>query len=274
MKTTYPAGILPAVRKIFDDFCEPRTACVGPDGQKVSLLTTKVDRWDMRRATFCLSGVHEGEMSMWSVPFEGGVWIANHILSHPEDFTGKTVLDIGSGSGLIAIAAALTGAHAIAVDSSPLAFNAIKANAALNNVSLDIYEGDVSDPECMVYNPDAPEEPDWFVKDLAARADIITAGDVFFNKTVATDIALMLINFATNGKQIFASSGEENLAEYFKGKDVKVLRSHRNGDKAFVELTGPNVIFPERKPAAHSLKSGSYTQQLTRRLNRARPKDA
>lgn len=56
------------------------------------------------------------------------------------DLTGKTVIDYGCGSGILAIAAALLGADkVIGVDTDPQALEATQANAARNNVIIETY---------------------------------------------------------------------------------------------------------------------------------------
>ena len=45
----------------------------------------------------------------WAFAWAGGQALARYILDHPESVAGKRVLDIGSGSGLVAIAAARGG---------------------------------------------------------------------------------------------------------------------------------------------------------------------
>jgi ribosomal protein L11 methyltransferase len=56
--------------------------------------------------------------------------------------TGRRFLDLGTGTGILAIAAARRGAHALAVDIDPLAVEAAQANAERNGVSLDVRLGD------------------------------------------------------------------------------------------------------------------------------------
>ncbi len=51
---------------------------------------------------------------------------------------GKRVLDVGSGSGILAIAAARLGATAVAVDHDPQARNATLENSRCNGVEIDI----------------------------------------------------------------------------------------------------------------------------------------
>lgn len=61
-------------------------------------------------------------------------WLDDH------DLQGKTVLDFGCGTGILAIAALKLGAQrAIATDNDPQALEASKENAKNNNVNLQVY---------------------------------------------------------------------------------------------------------------------------------------
>ncbi len=52
---------------------------------------------------------------------------------------GKTVCDLGAGSGVVALAALMAGAlHAVACDEDPAAREACLRNAARNGLSLDV----------------------------------------------------------------------------------------------------------------------------------------
>ena len=48
----------------------------------------------------------------WAFPWAGGQGLARYVLDHPETVAGRHVLDVASGSGLVAIAAAKAGARA------------------------------------------------------------------------------------------------------------------------------------------------------------------
>src|SRR6266700_4924242 len=73
----------------------------------------------------------------WAFAWPGGQALARYILDHPEQVAGRRVLDLGSGSGLTAIACAVAGASAVlASELDPFAAAAIGLNAAINGVSL------------------------------------------------------------------------------------------------------------------------------------------
>ncbi|MDX1756334.1 MAG: 50S ribosomal protein L11 methyltransferase [Marinobacter sp.] len=101
------------------------------------------------------------EPAYWSFCWASGQVLAGWILAHPERVAGKRVLDFGSGSGVVAIAAALAGAQeVIACDLDPAALDAAQANAALNGVTLSRCE-------------------DWYRR--PGDLDVITAADVLYD---------------------------------------------------------------------------------------------
>jgi predicted nicotinamide N-methyase len=73
----------------------------------------------------------------WAFAWAGGQGLARYLLDHPDEVAGKRVLDFASGSGLVAIAAAMAGARSVlAVDIDPFARVAAQLNADVNGVSL------------------------------------------------------------------------------------------------------------------------------------------
>lgn len=73
----------------------------------------------------------------WTFCWASGQALAYYILQHREAFAGKRILDFGSGSGVVAIAAAMAGAARVtACDVDGDAIDAIQANAALNHVRV------------------------------------------------------------------------------------------------------------------------------------------
>jgi HemK-related putative methylase len=72
---------------------------------------------------------------------------------------GSRVLDLGSGSGACGLAAARLGCHVIAVDINPSAVRCTRINALLNNLEIDVRQGDLFAPvaeerfDVVLFNP-------------------------------------------------------------------------------------------------------------------------
>jgi predicted nicotinamide N-methyase len=82
----------------------------------------------------------------WAFAWAGGQALARYLLDHPGEVAGREVLDIGSGSGIVAIAAAKAGAsRVVAAEIDPFAAAAIALNAALNDVSVSVETRDLLD---------------------------------------------------------------------------------------------------------------------------------
>jgi predicted nicotinamide N-methyase len=113
------------------------------------------------------------EPPFWAFPWAGGQALARHVLDHPHLVADRTVLDIASGSGLVALAAARAGAHVTANDIDPLAATAIALNAAANHLTLRITTHDLLDTE--------------------PRADVVLAGDVFYDRDMAARFRTFLL---------------------------------------------------------------------------------
>jgi predicted nicotinamide N-methyase len=96
---------------------------------EVTLLTAAepFGLWDQ-------TGRHEPPF--WAFPWAGGQGLARYVLDHPGAVAGRNVLDVASGSGLVAIAAAKAGAAAVtAGDIDEHALVAIALNAAANGAA-------------------------------------------------------------------------------------------------------------------------------------------
>ena len=111
-----------------------------------------------------------GEMGLpppfWAFAWAGGQGLARHVLDHPELVAGKRVLDFASGSGLVAIAAAMAGAaHVEASEIDAHALAAIQLNAAANGVDVHVRAGDM-----------IGADEGW---------DVVMAGDVFYEREMA-----------------------------------------------------------------------------------------
>jgi predicted nicotinamide N-methyase len=123
----------------------------------------------------------------WAFAWAGGQGLARYILDHRELVAGRRVLDFASGSGLVAIAAAMAGAASVeASEIDAFALAAIKLNGARNAVSLKARAGDLvgSDEGWDVvlagdvsYQADmAAAATDWLAA-LARRGALVLIGD-------------------------------------------------------------------------------------------------
>ena len=102
----------------------------------------------------------------WAFAWAGGQALARYILDHPQTVAGKRVLDIGSGSGLVAIAAAKAGAACVlAADIDAFSIAAIGLNAAANGATVTVTQDDQIG--------------------LAGDWDVILVGDLFYERPLA-----------------------------------------------------------------------------------------
>lgn len=117
---------------------------------------------------------------MWG----GGAVLARHVLNHPHIVAGRRVLDLGCGSGLVAIAAAKGGAASVvAVDTDPHAVVAARLNALENGVEVEAVRADLLDG-------DPP------------GADMVLAGDVFYNRALARRVLPFLRRCRDRGMEV------------------------------------------------------------------------
>lgn len=99
----------------------------------------------------------------WAFAWAGGQALARYVLDHPALVAGRTVVDFGTGGGIVAIAAALArAARVIAADRDPVALACCALNAALNGVRVE--------PLLTAGVDDLPP------------SDVLLAGDVFYER--------------------------------------------------------------------------------------------
>jgi predicted nicotinamide N-methyase len=122
----------------------------------------------------------------WAFPWAGGQALARYLLDHPETVRGKRVLDLASGSGLVAIAASVAGAAEVAAnDIDPMCEAAISLNAELNNAPIRYIAGSLLDGEPPPF-------------------DVILAADVFYEQRPAQMFRAFLERAHAAGATIFA----------------------------------------------------------------------
>ena len=186
------------------------------------------DLWHQTEAELGQAGLPP---PFWSVAWPGGQALARYLLDHPAVVAGRRVLDYGSGSGLVAIAAALAGAATIiAVEPDPLARAAIELNAGANAVAA---------PACV---DDA--------SGISPVVDVVLAGDVWYEKELASRASAYFDLQTSRGAHVFTG----DIGRTYFPRD----RYHRLADyelPASIALEGREVIHasvwqPNRSDAA------------------------
>jgi predicted nicotinamide N-methyase len=147
---------------------------------KLYLADDAVALWEMTEEQL-------GELGLpppfWAFAWAGGQALARFVLDRPETVRGQRVLDVASGSGLVAIAAMKAGAaHAVAVDIDAFAAHAAWLNAELNEVQVETSDVDPVG---------APTD-----------ADIILVGDLFYDRDLAPRVLDWLTALQRDGKRV------------------------------------------------------------------------
>ena len=141
----------------------------------------------------------------WAFAWAGGQALARYILDNPSDLAGMSVLDLGSGSGLTAIAAMKSGAaRVLAADIDAIALASIGINAKANDVRIETTAKDL-------------------LAESADRFDVILVGDLFYERQLA-DKVLAFIELAAAQRALiligdpqrnyFPRDRFEKIAEY------------------------------------------------------------
>ncbi len=145
----------------------------------------------------------------WAFAWPGGIALARHLLDHASLVAGRSVLDIGSGSGLAAVAALLAGASgAVASELDPVAAAAIRLNSAANGVAVQV-TGDVLDGD-------------------GEGADVVLAADVWYERDLARRVLGLLRRAALRGADVLtADAGRaflpREMLRPLAGYDVPVI---------------------------------------------------
>lgn len=107
----------------------------------------------------------------WAFAWPGGQALSRRILDEPGLVRGRTVLDFAAGSGVTGVAAAMAGAsRVICAEIDRFAVEAIRLNAELNGVTVEVVGRDV------VGRP---------LEDDLAGVDVVLAGDVCYERPMA-----------------------------------------------------------------------------------------
>ena len=148
---------------------------------KLNLVTENCEMWTMNEEQVAELGISS---PFWGFVWPGGHALARYLLDHPHLTRDKTVVDIGTGAGIVAIAAALCGAkRVIANDIDEMALVATKLNCELNNVSME------TNGEDLV----GSDHKGW---------DVILAADMCYESILTKRMATWLLSQTNKGTRV------------------------------------------------------------------------
>jgi predicted nicotinamide N-methyase len=150
-----------------------RLARVGfvPEIQLYLAVDDAVDIWELTAESGDVDGA---DPPFWAFAWAGGLALARYLLDAPEVVSGRRVVDVATGSGLVAVAAAMAGAADVhAVDVDELAVVAARRNAEANGVRLAVTLASVTEVS-------------------AGPGDLVVAGDVFYDEAMAEQMLTSL----------------------------------------------------------------------------------
>jgi predicted nicotinamide N-methyase len=183
------------------DFIKANAALLAPPlvpEIKLHLATEVVPLWRATEDELAKIGVPP---PYWAFAWAGGQALARYILDNPVFVRGKRVLDIGAGSGLVALAAAKAGAaHVLAADIDAFSCAAIALNAAANAQHIAVTQEDI-----------IGSQGDW---------EIILVGDLFYERPLAERLLAWLMPLdmpallGDPGRNYFPKDHVEKLASY------------------------------------------------------------
>jgi predicted nicotinamide N-methyase len=119
----------------------------------------------------------------WAFAWAGGQALARTILDEPGWVRGRRVLDVATGSGLVAIAAAKSGAASVtACDIDPFCTHTVAINSALNQVKVNVLITD------LIGQP--------------VDTEVILIGDLFYEQPLAKRVADWATGLARRGHTV------------------------------------------------------------------------
>jgi predicted nicotinamide N-methyase len=170
------------------------------------------DVFEVWRAIQEQTGDPDAPIPFWAFAWGGGLAIAHYVTDHPAVVAGKRVLDIASGSGLCAIAAARAGASEVAaVDIDPYSIAAIGLNARANNVRIAARRQDL-------LGQDAPD------------VDVILAGDCWYEETFAARISAWLMTAAASGVHVLVGDPGRRYLDHARLRELATYNARSTTD--------------------------------------------
>lgn len=156
---------------------------------KLYLAEESVPIWQKTEEEF-------GEMNVpppfWAFAWAGGQALARYLIDNPHEVNGKTVLDLGTGSGLTAIAAMKAGAASVlAADIDPIALASALLNANANGVVFATTQRDV-------------------LSDAPGTFDTILVGDLFYERELAKRVLTYISLAKSRGARVLVGDPQRS----------------------------------------------------------------
>jgi predicted nicotinamide N-methyase len=165
----------------------------------------------------------------WAFSWAGGLALARHVLALPQTVRGRRVLDLGAGSGLVAIAAALAGAgETVAAETNPYGLAAIGMNAAANGVTVSAVGDDL-----------LPGPP--------PAADLVLAADVFYDRELAARVMAFLDRCVAAGIEVLI--GDPGRAHLPRAR-LRVMAEYQVADVGDAAPVTTSMVLATLPPSA------------------------
>lgn len=169
---------------------------------RLHLATEAVPLWQLTEEALQEKGLPP---PFWAFAWAGGQALARYILDNPEMVRDRQVVDFAAGSGLVAVAAALSGARSVlAVDVDPFSVTACELNAVANGVTVTVSGDDI-------------------VGQPLPEADVLLAGDICYEQPLAGRVERWFRSLVAAGTPVIMgdpgrtyrpSGGMRRLAHY------------------------------------------------------------
>ena len=185
------SGDDPALRLI-RAYTELRSPAIVPE-IKLHLGRDMLELWQQTEVALYARAVATGDTPppYWAFAWPGGQAVARYILDRRNEFSGRSLLDFGAGSGLVAIAGALAGAEpVIAAEIDAGARIAMELNAAANGVFVEAIEYDIIGG--------------------SGRWQTICAGDICYERPLAEHAIAWLRQLAAEGAEVLIGDPGRN----------------------------------------------------------------
>ena len=171
--------------------------------------------------------IDEAYPPFWAKLWPSGVELAHQLSMH--DWSGTSVVELGCGLGLPAVAAALAGGTVLATDRSRDALAFTAANAGANDAAV----------ETALCSWEAPES-------LVARGpwQLVLASDVLYERRNSDELIALLPRLVTDDGAVWiADPGRAMVPEFLEvtrasWRTVEVDRTSRE-DVQIIRLAGP-----------------------------------